>query len=44
LRKACPENASLALFGILVAFNPMFLLGSISYEISLAFCLLTVSF
>jgi hypothetical protein len=43
LRKACPENASLALFGILVAFNPMFLLGSISYEISLAFCLLTVS-
>ena len=44
LRKACPENASLALFGILVAFNPMFLLGSISYEISLAFCLLTVGF
>jgi hypothetical protein len=32
------------LFGILVAFNPMFLLGSISYQISIAFCLLTVSF
>jgi len=44
LRKACPENSSLALFGILVAFNPMFLLGSISYELSLALCLLTVGF
>jgi hypothetical protein len=44
LKKACPENSSLALFGILVAFNPMFLLGSISYELGLAFYLLTVTF
>ena len=43
LRKACPENSSLALFGILIAFNPLFLLGSMSYELSIAFCLLTVS-
>ena len=43
LRKACSENSSLALVGILVAFNPMFLLGSISYQMSIAFCLLAVS-
>jgi hypothetical protein len=42
LREACPENSALASFGILVAFNPMFLMGSISYMFSLAFCLLVV--
>ena len=40
LKMACPENVGLANFGILVAFNPMFLMGSISYMFSLAFCLL----
>lgn len=43
LRKACPENSTLALFGFLVAFNPMFMLGSLNYELSIALCLLTVS-
>ena len=43
LKKACPENIGLASFGILVAFNPMFLMGSISYMFSLALCLLVVS-
>jgi hypothetical protein len=42
LKKACPENVGLASFGILVAFNPNFLTGSISNEFSLAFCLLVV--
>ena len=42
LKKACPENVGLATFGILVAFNPNFLMGSISNEFSLAFCLLVV--
>ena len=42
LKKACPENVTLASFGILVAFNPNFLTGSISNEFSLAFCLLVV--
>jgi hypothetical protein len=42
LKKACPENVGLASFGILVAFNPSFLMGSISNEFSLAFCLLVV--
>ena len=42
LKKACPENVGLAGFGILVAFNPNFLMGSISNEFSLAFCLLVV--
>ena len=42
LKKACPENVGLASFGILVAFNPNFLMGSISNEFSLAFCLLVV--
>lgn len=42
LKQACPENVALASFGILVALNPMFLMGSISYEFSLAFCLLVV--
>lgn len=44
LRWTCPENSSLALLGIALAFNPMFLLGSVSYELSIAFCLLTVGF
>jgi len=30
LKKTCPENVGLASFGILVAFNPNFLMGSIS--------------
>jgi hypothetical protein len=42
LEKACPENIELAGFGILVAFNPNFLMGSISNQFSLAFCLLVV--
>jgi hypothetical protein len=42
LKKACPENAGLATFAILVAFNPQLLMGSISYMFSLAFCLLVV--
>ena len=42
LKRACPENIGLASFGILLAFNPNFLMGSISNEFSLAFCLLTV--
>jgi hypothetical protein len=42
LKKACPENVGLASFGILVAFNPNFLMGSISNEFSLASCLLVV--
>jgi hypothetical protein len=42
LKKACPENIELASFGILVAFNPTFLMGSISNQFSLAFCLLVV--
>jgi hypothetical protein len=42
LKKACPENIELASFGILVAFNPNFLMGSISNQFSLAFCLLVV--
>jgi hypothetical protein len=42
LKKACPENVGLASFGILVAFNPNLLMGSISNEFSLAFCLLVV--
>lgn len=42
LKQCCPANVPLASFGILVALNPMFLMGSISYEFSLAFCLLVV--
>ena len=42
LKKVCPENVGLASLGILVAFNPNFLMGSISNEFSLAFCLLVV--
>jgi hypothetical protein len=42
LKKACPENSNLALFGIVVAFNPNFLMGSIGNQISIAFCLLVV--
>jgi hypothetical protein len=42
LKKACPRNVGLASFGILVAFNPMFLMGSISNEFSLAFGLMVV--
>jgi len=42
LQQASPENAGLASFGILMAFNPNFLMGSISNEFSLAFCLLVV--
>jgi hypothetical protein len=42
LKKACPENIELASFGILVAFNPNFLMGSISNQFSLAFCLIVV--
>jgi hypothetical protein len=42
LKKACPENIELASFGILVAFNPNFLMGSISNQFSLAFSLLVV--
>jgi hypothetical protein len=42
LKKACPENVGLAGLGILVAFNPNFLMGSISNEFSLAFCLVVV--
>jgi len=42
LKKACPENIKLASFGILVAFNPNFLMGSTSNQFSLVFCLLVV--
>ena len=42
LKQACPENTALATFGILMALNPMYLMGSISYGYSLAFCLLVV--
>jgi len=42
LKKACPENIGLASFGIFMAFNPNFLMGSISYEFGLACCLLVV--
>jgi hypothetical protein len=42
LKQACPENLALSSFGILVAFNPNFLMGSISYQYSIAFCLLVV--
>lgn len=42
LKKACPENIGLASFAILVAFNPNLLMGSISNEFSLAFCLVVV--
>jgi hypothetical protein len=42
LKKACPENIELASFGVLVAFNPNFLMGSISNQFSLAFCLFVV--
>ena len=42
LKQACPENRALASFGILMALNPMYLMGSISYGYSLAFCLLVV--
>ena len=42
LKQAAPENAKLASFGILVALNPMYLMGSISYGYSIAFCLLVV--
>jgi hypothetical protein len=42
LKKACPENVELASFGILVAFNPNLLMGSISNQFGLAFCLLVV--
>jgi hypothetical protein len=42
LKKACPENIELASFGILVALNPNLLMGSISNQFSLAFCLLVV--
>ena len=41
LKKACPENIELASFGVLVAFNPNFLMGSISNQFGLAFCLLS---
>lgn len=43
LKKTCPGNVALAGFGIFTAFNPNFLIGSISNELSLAFCLLIVS-
>src|SRR6202451_3500177 len=42
LKKACPENIGLASFASLVAFNPNLLMGSISNEFSLAFCLVVV--
>src|SRR6202451_4267335 len=42
LKKACPENVGLASFAVLVAFNPNLLMGSISNEFSLAFCLVVV--
>lgn len=42
LKQACPENIALASFGILMAMNPMYLMGSISYGFSIAFCLLAV--
>ena len=42
LKQACPKNTALASFGILMALNPMYLMGSISYGYSLAFCLLAV--
>jgi len=42
LKEARPENVGLASFGILMAFNPDLLMGSISNQFSLAFCLLVV--
>jgi len=42
LKQACPENVALASFGVLIALNPMYLMGSISYGYSLALCLLVV--
>lgn len=43
IKTACPQNFTLALFGLLVAFNPNLLMGSISNELSLGLCLLVVS-
>ncbi len=43
LKEACPDNLPLAGFSIIVALNPMFLMGSISYEYSLAFCFLAIA-
>jgi hypothetical protein len=42
LKQVCPENIPLASFGVLIAMNPMYLMGSISYGYSIAFCLLVV--
>ena len=42
LKKACPENTPFALFAILVSFNPNLLMGSLSNQLSIAFCLLAV--
>jgi hypothetical protein len=43
LKVACPENIELAGLSILVALNPNFLMGSISNEYSLGFCLIAVA-
>ncbi len=42
LKETCPENLAVASFSIIVALNPMYLMGSISYEYSLAFCFLVI--
>jgi hypothetical protein len=43
VKTTCPENLGLAVFGIVIAFNPNFMMGSISNEISIACCFLAVS-
>jgi len=42
VKQACSENLGLSSFGILIALNPMFLMGSISFGFSIAFCMLVV--
>lgn len=42
IKKACPENSELAIFAIAVAFNPNFLMGSLSDEASIALCLFVI--
>jgi hypothetical protein len=42
IKKACPENLELAMFAIVVAFNPNFLMGSLNDEASITFCLLVL--
>lgn len=42
VEQACPENTAVAIFSVLVALNPNFLMGSISYEYSIGFCLIAV--